>query len=115
MAMVGPNTFFPLGAISKTQPAVSHSSTEAEVIALDYAIRVEGLPALTFWEHVVMLFCTNESVSKDIAQNKNPSKTGPPTGGTESAAEAASATKTARSTTDKYKVPSFETWLSQNL
>ena len=61
MAMVGPNTFFPLGAISKTQSAVSHSSTEAEVIALDYAIRVEGLPALTFWENVVPLFWDNAS------------------------------------------------------
>ena len=52
MAMVGPNTFHPLGAISKTQSAVSHSSTEAEVIALDYALRVEGLPAMSFWDVV---------------------------------------------------------------
>ena len=48
LAMVGPNSFYPLGAVSKTQSAVSHSSTEAEVIALDYAVRIEGLPALSF-------------------------------------------------------------------
>ena len=56
MALVGPATFAPLGAVSKTQSAVSHSSTEAEVIALDYAIRTEGLPALTFWDAVMPVF-----------------------------------------------------------
>ena len=61
MAMVGPDTFFPLGAVSKTQSAVSHSSTEAEVIALDHAIRAEGLPAITFWENVRPLFTSNDS------------------------------------------------------
>ena len=50
LAMVGPNTFRPLGAVSKTQSAVSHSSTEAEVITLDHAVRVEGLPTMSFWE-----------------------------------------------------------------
>ena len=56
MALVGPSTFAPLGAVSKTQSAVSHSSTEAEVIALDYAIRTEGLPAMVFWDTVMTVF-----------------------------------------------------------
>ena len=73
MAMVGPNTFHPLGAVSKTQTAVSHSSTDAEVIALDHAIRVEGLPAITFWEFVRPLFTSNDSQggSKRDFRNQN--------------------------------------------
>ena len=56
MALVDPHTVAPLGAISKSQSAVSHSSTEAEVIALDHGIRVEGLPAQQFWDTVMPIF-----------------------------------------------------------
>jgi len=48
LAMVGRRTFVPLQAISKAQSAVSHSSTEAEVISLEFAHRTEGVPALLF-------------------------------------------------------------------
>ena len=51
--------------MSKTQSAVSHSSTEAEVIALDHAVRVEGLPAMSFWEAVKPLFSRNVSPGGD--------------------------------------------------
>ena len=73
MARVGPNTFHPLGAVSTTQTAVSHSSTEGEVIALDHAIRVEGLPAITFWEVVRPLFTSTDSQggSKRDFRNQN--------------------------------------------
>ena len=37
--------------------AVSHSSTESEMVAMEEGIRTEALPTLTFWEHVVQLFC----------------------------------------------------------
>ena len=60
MAMVGKNTFYPLGAVSKAQSAVSHSSTEAEVVALDHALRTEGLLALTFSDNVAPL-CVHNS------------------------------------------------------
>ena len=36
--------------VCKKHGAVSHSSTEAEVIALDASIRLEGLPALMLWD-----------------------------------------------------------------
>lgn len=42
------STFAPIAAASKGQTAVSHSSTEAEVIAMECAPRVQGLPALGF-------------------------------------------------------------------
>eukprot|EP00959_Pyramimonas_sp_CCMP1952_P182574 3818260-Pyramimonas_sp.AAC.1 len=52
-ALVGPNTFFPVNAACKKQTVVSHSSTESEIVALDSALRLEGLPLLSFWEAVV--------------------------------------------------------------
>ena len=47
LAVVGPSTFAPISGISKSQNCVSHSSTESELLALDFALRTEGLPALT--------------------------------------------------------------------
>lgn len=55
LALVGPRTFAPIEATSKGQSAVSHSSTEAEIIAMEYAVRVEGLPVLDFWGAVLPL------------------------------------------------------------
>ena len=46
VAIVGPNTFAPVSALCKTQSCVSHSSTESEIIALDHAMRNEGIPIL---------------------------------------------------------------------
>ena len=54
--LLGPNTFVPITWICKKQSAVSHSSTEAEVIALDAALRLDGVPWLLFWEEVVQVF-----------------------------------------------------------
>src|SRR4051812_14337081 len=40
----------PLAAVSKRQSCVSHSTPEAELVALTYALRHEGLPGLSLWE-----------------------------------------------------------------
>ena len=53
LCLVGPQTFVPITWICKKQGAVSHSSSEAEVIALDSAVRMEGIPCLDLWEMVV--------------------------------------------------------------
>jgi hypothetical protein len=50
LCLRGPNTFVPLGATSKRQTCVSHSTPEAEAVAADHGIRTEGLPALPLWE-----------------------------------------------------------------
>ena len=42
--LVGPQTFFPLGWASRKQTCASHSSVEAEVVALEAALRVMGIP-----------------------------------------------------------------------
>ena len=52
MALVGLQSFFPLGWGSKKQTCASHSSVEAEIVALEAAVRVEGLPALDLWEKI---------------------------------------------------------------
>ena len=59
--LVGPNTFIPITWLCKKQGAVSHSSTEAEVIALDAAMRMEGIPMLMFWDQVIEVF-SNEKL-----------------------------------------------------
>ena len=53
MCLVGPNTFVPIQWLCKKQTAVSHSSTEAEVISLDTGVRLDGIPALIFRELVI--------------------------------------------------------------
>jgi hypothetical protein len=50
LALIGPSSFVPLGAVSKKQTRVSHSTPEAELVAADLAVRAEGLLALTLWE-----------------------------------------------------------------
>ena len=37
----------------KKQTAVSHSSTESEIISLDAGLRLDGIPALDLWDQIV--------------------------------------------------------------
>ena len=39
--------------ICKKQTAVSHSSAESEIVSLDAGLRMDGLPALQFWDFVL--------------------------------------------------------------
>ena len=55
LCLMGPQTFVPLTWLCKKHTAVSHSSSEAEVIALDAGVRLEGIPALTFWDEVLQV------------------------------------------------------------
>ena len=45
-AFLGSHTFVPTSWMCKKQTAVSHSSTESEIISLDTGLRLDGLPAL---------------------------------------------------------------------
>ena len=53
LAMVGPNTFFPLAAKSQRQTAGAHSTPEAEIVSASHAVRAVGKPALDLWETVL--------------------------------------------------------------
>ena len=56
LCIVGPRTFVPVSWLCKRQTAVSHSSSEAEIIALDAGLRMEGIPALLLWETILKVF-----------------------------------------------------------
>ena len=49
LALVGPNTYYPLTAFSKKQTSTAMSSTEAEVTAANLAMRAVGLPSSCLW------------------------------------------------------------------
>ena len=52
LCLFGDATFVPITWMCKKQGAVSHSSSEAEIIAMDAALRVDGLLALELWDTV---------------------------------------------------------------
>ena len=78
MLLWGPNSFFPLQAISKKQTVQSHSTPEAELVAADFGIRHLGIPCLDIWEKVlgrpivVELMEDNETAQTVIKSCKNP-------------------------------------------
>ena len=49
LALLGPNTVWPITGQSKKQSCVSHSTPEAEIVAADHAVRTFGTPALDIW------------------------------------------------------------------
>ena len=46
LCVFGSHTFVPISWMCEKQTAVSHSSTESEIISLDTELRLDGLPAL---------------------------------------------------------------------
>ena len=55
----------------KKQTAVSHSSTESEIISLDNGLRLDGLPALELWDLIVSVFGSVSQVSDRSGQPDN--------------------------------------------
>ena len=55
----------------KKQTAVSHSSTESEIISLDTGLRLDGLPALELWDLIVSVFGNVSRVSDGSGQPDN--------------------------------------------
>ena len=50
----------------KKQTAVSHSSTESEIICLDAGLRMDGKPALDLWDLIVTVLHGNTNQSKQV-------------------------------------------------
>ena len=62
MCIFGSHTFVPISWLCKKQTAVSHSSTESEIISLNAGLRLDGIPALDLWDLIVaVLGNTNQS------------------------------------------------------
>ena len=64
LCVFGSHTFVPISWMCKKQTAVSHSSTESEIISLDTGLRLDGLPALKLWDLIV-------SVLGNTTQNRD--------------------------------------------
>ena len=78
MAFAGPNTFYPSNGVSKKQTCVSHSTPEAEIVAANAAVRLEGLPALQLWDVVLerkviaTLLEDNQATMRILKSGKDP-------------------------------------------
>ena len=59
----GSHTFVPISWMCKKQTAVSHSSTESEIISLDTGLRLDGLLALELWDLIVSVFRSVSQIS----------------------------------------------------
>ena len=68
MCIFGSHTFVPLSWMCKKQTAVSHSSTESEIISLDTGLRLDGLPALELWDLIVSVLGNVSGVSDRSGQ-----------------------------------------------
>ena len=63
MCVFGSHTFVPKSWMCKKQTAVSHSSTESEIMSLDTGLRLDGLPALELWDLIVSVLGNVSRVS----------------------------------------------------
>ena len=71
LCIFGSHTFVPISWMCKKQTAVSHSSTESEIISLDTGLRLVGLPALELWDLIVSVFGSVSHVSDRSGQPDN--------------------------------------------
>ena len=56
LCIAGPKTYVPVIWTCKKQGAVSHSFSEAEVIALEAVTRMEGVSAQVLWDTALEVF-----------------------------------------------------------
>ena len=71
LCVFGSHTFVPISWMCKKQTAVSHSSTESEIISLDTGLRLDGLPALELWALIVSVLRNVSRVSDGSGQLDN--------------------------------------------
>ena len=71
LCIFGSHTFVPISWMCKKQTAVSHSSTQSEIISLDTGLRLDGLLALELWDLIVSVFGNISHVSDRTGQLVN--------------------------------------------
>ena len=71
LCIFGSHTFVPISWMCKKQTAVSHSSTESEIIYLDTRLRFDGLPALELWDLIVSVLGNVSRVSDGSGKPDN--------------------------------------------
>ena len=74
----GPNSCFPVAGVSKRQGCVAFSTPEAETVAMNFALRQNGLPCLILWEKLLP-HCSglhvhedNQAMMRVVTTGKNP-------------------------------------------
>ena len=70
-AFFGSHTFVPISWTCKKQTAVSHRTTESEIISLDTGLRLDGFPALELWDLIVSVLGNVSRVSDRSGQPDN--------------------------------------------
>ena len=68
------HTFVPISWMCKKQTAVSHSSTESEILSLDTGLRLDGLPALELLDLIVSVFGSVSQISDRTGRLVNDAK-----------------------------------------
>ena len=68
LRVFGTHTFVPISWMCKKQTAVSHSSTEPEIIFLDTGLRLDGLLALELWDLIISVFGNISQISDRSGQ-----------------------------------------------
>ena len=71
LCVFGSHTFVPISWMCKKQTAVSHSSTESEIISLDTGLRLDGLPALELWDLIDSAFGNISHISDPTGKPVN--------------------------------------------
>ena len=68
LCIFGSHAFVPISWMCKKQTAVSHSSTESEIISLDTGLRLVGLLSLELWDLIVSVLGNVSRVSNRSGQ-----------------------------------------------
>ena len=68
LCVSGSHTFVPISLMCKKQTAVSHISTESEIISFETGLRLDGLPALELWDLIVSVLGNVSQVSDRSGQ-----------------------------------------------
>ena len=63
LCIFGSQTIVPISWMCKKQTAVSHSSTESEIISLEIGLRIDGIPALELCDLIVSVFGSESQIS----------------------------------------------------
>ena len=63
LCIFGSHALVPISWMCKKQTAMSHSSTESEIIFLDTGLRLQGLPAPELWDLIVSVFGSVSQIS----------------------------------------------------
>ena len=71
LCIFGSHTLVPICWMCKKQTAVSHSSTESEIISLDTGLRLDGLPALELGDLIVSVLGNISRVSDRSGKPEN--------------------------------------------